>query len=284
MSDLIARAMTLNGKIRAVACNTTGLSNEIAFLQGASPIVSIALGRALSGVALLGSTLKAGQRIAIKFEGNGPLKKMVVEAESDGAIRGTVAVPDAVAETVPLLLGRAGFLTVTKDLGLKEAYSGTVQLYTSEIAEDIAYYLTESEQIPSAMGLGVALADDGQIEVAGGFLIQSLPPSDNAAVEQIMQSIAKLPSISSLLKAGKSPHELLELLLSGVEHHFLESTELSFRCACSRAKVEKALLSLGVREIKSIMEETGEAVVTCEFCKQSFHFGKDELEKIISVQ
>ncbi len=283
MSDQIARAMTLNGKIRAVACKTTGLANEIALLKGTSPIVSIALGRALSGVALLGSTLKQGQRIAIKFEGNGPLKKMIVEAESDGAIRGTVANPDAVAETVPLLLGQAGFLTVTKDLGLKEPYSGTIQLYTSEIAEDIAYYLAESEQIASAVGLGVALADDGQIEAAGGFLIQSLPPSDNAAVELIMQGIAKLPSISSLLKSGNTPQELLELLLAGVEHHYLESTELFFRCGCYRKKVEKALISLGTEEIKSILKDKGEVVVTCEFCKQNFHFGKDELETIISI-
>ena len=188
MHDHIARAMAVKGKIRAVACVTTKLANDICFLQGTSPIASIALGRALSGAALVGSTLKQGQRTAIKFEGGGPLKKLIAEVEWDGAIRGTVAVPDAVAESVPAALGRAGFLTVTRDLGMKDPYTGMVQLYTSEIAEDLAYYLTDSEQIPSAMGLGVSLADDGQIAVSGGFLIQSLPPSDEAAVAGELRS------------------------------------------------------------------------------------------------
>ena len=272
MTDHIARAMAAKGKIRAVACITTHLAQDICFLQDASPVVAMALGRALSGVALLGSTLKQGQRLAVKFEGNGPMQKLIAEADWDGALRGTVAVPAAMAEKVPDALGRAGFLTITKDLGLKEPYRGTVQLATSEIAEDLAYYLTESEQIPSAVGLGVSLAPDGQIEVAGGFLIQSLPPSDEAAVEQVMARIEQLPPLTSLLKEGKSPAELLELLLEGLEYNPLESTELSFRCSCCREKVERALLSLGQAELQRMIEEQGEASVTCEFCKQQYRF------------
>ena len=269
-SDHVARAMASKGKIRAVACVTTKLANEICFLQGASPAVSIALVRALSGAALLGSNLKQGQRLALKFEGSGPMKKMIAEVDWDGALRGTVAVPDAMAATVPELLGRAGFLTVSKDLGMKEPYGGTVQLYTSEIAEDIAYYLTESEQIPSAVGLAVTLADDGQIEASGGFLIQSLPPSDEAAVEKIMAAIATMPSLSSMLKEGKSPEEILNLLLDGVEHHPLESTDLFFRCGCSMEKVERALISLGNMDLECLVAEKGFAEVTCEFCRKKY--------------
>lgn len=280
MHDHTARAMAAKGKIRAVACVTTRLANDISFLQGASPAVSMALGRVLSGVALMGSILKQGQRVAIKFEGTGPMRKLVAEADWDGALRATVAVPAAMAESVPDLLGRAGFLTVTKDLGLKEPYSGTVQLVTSEIGEDLAYYLTDSEQIPSAVGLGVSLAADGRLAVSGGFMIQSLPPSDETAVERIMTAIASLPPLTVLLKEGNTPQELLELLLEGVDHHALESTDLFFRCGCSREKVERALLTLGKSELERMITEQDEAEVSCEFCKQQYRFERSELEQL----
>lgn len=284
MHDHTARAMAAKGKIRAVACVTTRLANDISFLQGASPAVSMALGRALSGVALMGSILKQGQRLAIKFEGTGPMRKLIAEADWDGALRATVAVPEAMAESVPDLLGRAGFLTVTKDLGLKEPYSGTVQLITSEIGEDLAYYLTDSEQIPSAVGLGVSLAENGRLAVSGGFMIQSLPPSDETAVERIMTAIASLPPLTVLMKEGKTPQELLELLLEGVDHHSLESTDLFFRCGCSREKVERALLTLGTSELERMITEQDEAEVSCEFCKQQYRFERSELETLVSNQ
>jgi len=267
--------MAAKGKLRAVACVTTSVVNDICFLQGCSPVVSVALGRAVSGAALLGSTLKQGQRMAIKFEGNGPMQKLIAEADWDGALRATVGVPDAVAESVPDALGRAGFLTVTKDLGLKEPYSGMVQLYTSEIAQDLAYYLTDSDQIPSAVGLGVSLAPDGQVAVAGGFLIQSLPPSDESAVEQVMTRIEQLPPLTTLLAGGTSPTALLELLLEGLEYNLLESTDLSFRCGCSLDKVERALLSLGKEELERLMAEQGSAEVTCEFCRRQYRLDRE---------
>jgi len=275
VNDHLARAMAAKGKLRAVACVTTSVVNDICFLQGCSPVVSVALGRAVSGAALLGSTLKQGQRLAIKFEGNGPMQKLIAEVDWDGALRATVAVPDAVAESVPDALGRAGFLTVTKDLGLKEPYSGMVQLYTSEIAQDLAYYLTDSDQIPSAVGLGVSLAPDGQVAVAGGFLIQSLPPSDESAVEQVMTRIEQLPPLTTLLAGGTSPTALLELLLEGLEYNLLESTDLSFRCGCSLDKVERALLSLGKEELERLMAEQGSAEVTCEFCRRQYRLDRE---------
>ncbi len=282
MNNQLARAMGAKGKIRAVACVTTQLADDISFLQGASPAVALAMGRALSGAALLGSTLKKGQRLALKFEGSGPIKRLIAEADWDGAVRATVAEPAAMADSIPALLGRAGFLTVTKDLGLKEPYSGMVQLYTSEIGEDLAYYLTDSEQIPSAVGLAATLTEEGRIAVCGGFLIQSLPPSDESAVEQIMATIAALPPLTTLLKEGKSPEGLLELLLSGVDHHPLESTELFFRCGCSKEKVEKALIAMGRTELERLIAEQGEANVTCEFCRQQYRLEKPELEQLLT--
>ena len=267
--------MAAKGKIRAVACVTTGVANDICFLQGASPITSVAMGRAISGAALLASTLKHGHRLAVKLEGNGPVRKIIAEADWDGALRATAGVPDAVSQTVPELIGRAGFLTLTKDLGLKEPYSGMVQLYTSEIGEDLALYLTESEQIPSAVGLATTLGEDGQIEASGGFLIQSLPPSDEAAVEKIMASISAMPSLATMMKAGRSPEEILETLLEGVEYHSLESTDLLFRCGCSRDKVERALISLGLEELERMIAENEGVSVTCEFCKKQYKLDEE---------
>lgn len=282
MTDHLARAMAAKGKLRAVACVTTRLTNDICFLQDTAPVGTIALGRVLAGAALLGSTLKQGQRLAVKFEGNGPLKKLIAEADWNGALRGMVAVPEGEADSVAAAIGKAGFLTVTKDLGLKEPYSGMVQLYTSEIAEDLAFYLTESEQIPSAVGLGVSLAPDGQVAAAGGFLIQSLPPSDEAAVEQVMAQIEQLPPLTTLLKEGTSPTQLLKRLLSGIDYTPLETTELHFRCSCSREKVERALLTLGRTELCRLATEKGEAQVTCEFCRQQYRFERDALETLKS--
>lgn len=280
MNDHIARAMAAKGKIRAVACITTTSANDICMLQDASPVVSLALGRALSGAALLGSTLKHGQRLALKFEGNGPMQKLVAEADWDGSLRATVAFPKIVADSVPAALGRAGFLTVTKDIGLKDPYSGMVQLYTSEIGEDLAYYLTDSEQIPSAVGVSVSLTPDGRIAASGGFLIQSLPPADETAVERIMTRIRALPPLSALLRDGKSPAGLLAELLEGTEYNLLESTDLRFRCGCSREKVEKALLALGKEELGHLVAEQGGARVTCEFCKQQYEFEQSHLERL----
>ena len=282
MQDHIARAMALKGSIRAIACVTTQLTNQICTMQETSPIATITLGRALAGTALLGSTLKQGQHIAVKFEGSGPLQKVIAEADWNGTLRGTVAQPQVDATSVPDALGRAGFLTVRKDLGLREPYSGTIPLYTSEIAEDIAYYLTDSEQVPSAVGITVRLDDSGMVSAAGGFLIQSLPPSDPAMVEQLLNSINKLPPLHELLTSGTTPTELLERLLSGIDHHLLEQTPLSFGCSCSQTKAEQAVCSLGVTELKTIIAEEETTTITCEFCKQRYTFGKEALEEIIS--
>ena len=282
MQDHIARAMALKGSIRAIACVTTQLTNQICTMQETSPIATITLGRVLAGTALLGSSLKQGQHIAVKFEGSGPLQKVIAEADWNGTLRGTVAQPQVDATSVPDALGRAGFLTVRKDLGLREPYSGTIPLYTSEIAEDIAYYLTDSEQVPSAVGITVRLDDSGMVSAAGGFLIQSLPPSDPAMVEQLLNSINQLPPLHELLTSGTTPTELLERLLSGIDHHLLEQTPLSFGCRCSQIKAEQAVCSLGVTELKTIIAEEESTTITCEFCKQRYTFGKEALEEIIS--
>lgn len=288
MSDYLVRIISKGGKVRALACVTTNLVNELCRRHETWPTASAALGRALTGGALFGALLKTGQRVALKFEGNGPLQKILVEGDSNGAVRGCVGVPHVHLPEkngkldVAGALGRAGFLTVTKDLGIKEPYRGTVQLFSSEIAEDLALYLTESEQIPSAVGLGVYVEPDNRVAAAGGFLIQALPPADDAAVETLMERIAQMPTISELLRNGKTPEELLSLLFADIPYDVLERRALAFGCSCSREKVERVLLSLGRDELTGLLEKQEEVRVDCEFCREGYVFDRKALELLLA--
>jgi len=288
MADKIVRALCLSGGIRVLVCNATELAREICALQQTSPTASIALSRGLAGGALMGALLKNGQRISLKFEGNGPLRKMIIEADSDGAVRGCVGNPAADLEPVAGkwdvagLIGRAGFLTVAKDLGWGgQPYQGVVQLVSSEVGEDLAYYLSDSEQTPSAVGLGVILSESGLISVCGGFLVQALPKADEGEIEKITGRIAKLPAFSELL--GQLGTEgLIRELFGDIPYTILESHDIFFRCGCGQEKVERALLTLGSPELKDMRSSGGGAEVTCEFCRKIFHLDAAELDVLIS--
>jgi len=284
--DHYLRAMTSSGGIRIIVCSVSTLAAEIIRLQEASPNVSVALGRGIAAGSLMGALLKPGQRVAMKFEGNGPMRKMIIEADSDGAVRGTVANPSAEATpvdgrwNVPEVLGRAGFLTVSRDLGIGgEPYHGTVQLRNSEIGEDLAYYLTESEQTPSAVGVSVRLASDGSVASCGGFLVQALPKSDDSEIAALLERIDSLLPITQLLDEGGTDL-LLSALMGKIPYNRLESRPLFFRCGCSREKVEQALYSLGEGGIRDLIDRDGFAEVKCEFCKTSYRLDADELKRL----
>lgn len=287
MDDYLVRTMTQDGSIRALACVTTHLVDEACRRHGTYPTASAALGRALTGGALMGALLKSGQRQALKFEGNGPLKKIVVEAESNGVVRGYVGVPTVNLPSrdgkldVAGAVGKEGFLRVTKDLRMKEPYTGIVRLYSGEIAEDLAFYLVESEQIPSAVGLGVFVEPDGTVAAAGGFLIQSLPPANEAIIDKLAGHIKELPAISELLRSGKTPEDLLGLIFADIPFTTLEKYVLAFRCSCSRERVEKALISLGLEDLASLLEQQEQTAVTCEFCHENYVFSREELERLL---
>ena len=288
MKDYLVRALTKDGNFRALVASTT-LSVKVAQRKHSCyPTALVALGRAMTGAALLAAAgLKEHQRLALKIEGNGPLQKILAEADSSGAIRGYVAKPDIEIPTrngkldVASAIGRAGLLTITKDLGLKEPYHGTVHLQTSEIAEDLAYYLTESEQLPSAVGLGVYLEPEKGIRSAGGFLVQALPNADPEMIEQITTQISQLPPITTLLKDKKVPEEILALIFQAIPYEILETKELFFRCSCSISRVKNALISLGKSELEAIMAEHGDAEVKCEFCRTRYVFPKEDLQEMI---
>jgi molecular chaperone Hsp33 len=287
MADQIVRALCLSGGIRVLVCNASLLAREVCVLQQASATASIALSRGLAAGALMGALLKDGQRTALKFEGNGPLRKMIIEADSDGAVRGCVGNPAAELEAengkwnVAGLIGRAGFLTVSKDLGVGgQPYQGVVQLVSSEIGEDLAYYLTDSEQTPSAVGLGATVSDDGQIAVCGGFLVQALPKADDGEIEKIMARIAGLPALSGLLEEDGAEGVIRELF-GDIPYTILESHEIFFRCGCGQEKVQRALLTLGSAELQDMRSKESGADVTCEFCRKAYHFDATELDSLI---
>lgn len=289
MADLLERVISETGNFFGIACNTTMLVAEACKRHGVGPTAAAALGRALTGAALLAALLKDEQSILLKFEGNGPLGKIITEAGSEGWVRGYVANP---LGDVPLRngridvasgLGRAGFLTVVKDIGRNTKYPGTIRLQTSEIGEDLAYYLAQSEQTPSAIALAIHLQKDGSIAAAGGFLIQSLPPADEQFLSKIEQRMGTMPPLSTLLVEGKTPKDILSLLFQDVPHRQIGSKELHYLCSCNRAKMQNALFSLGREEIRDLLEKEGGAEVRCEFCRQTYRFSRPELENLLQI-
>ncbi len=287
MPDYLIRVLSDKANVIGLACRTTQLVSLACRLHGTTPTATAALGRALTGGLLMGALAKPGLSVGLKFEGNGPLKKILVEADSEGTVRGFVGAPgvDVMVKDGKLhvsgVLGTEGHLTVFKDVGLDEPYQGIVKLRTGEIAEDIAYYFAESEQIPSAVGLGVFVETDGRVSAAGGFLVQSLPPSEETTINHLISNIGKIRSVTDVLREGKTPEDLLGMIFEGIPYKTLEKKGLSFRCTCSRDRIERVLISLGCGELRHLMEEIGEAEVTCEFCRTPYRFSRDELEQLI---
>jgi len=289
MTDILHRIIADDGRLFGLACDTTALVNEACKKHDVGPTAAAALGRALTGSALLAALMKDGQHIQLKFEGNGPLGKVITEAGYDGWTRGYVANPQA---EVPLKggkidvaagLGRAGFLTVTKDIGVKNRYQGMVQLYTSEIGEDIAYYLLESEQTPSVVALSVHLQRNGTIQAAGGYLIQALPPIDDNVLDALENKVQQLPPFTEQLIEGRSPADILADLFHEIPHHTTASTQLSYQCSCSREKMERAVFSLGHEELCSLLTQEDDVEVQCEFCRDSYRFSRNELERLLAL-
>ena len=286
MNDHLIRVISDEANVRAMACLTTATVREACARHRTSPTASVALGRALTGGVLMGALLKGRQRVALKFEGNGPLGKIVVEADPMCLVHGYVGNP---AADLPLkdgrfdvagLLGHAGVLTVTKDLLLKSPYQGVVNLASSEIAEDIAYYLTESEQTPSAMGLTTIPDDSGGIAVAGGFLLQSLPPANEEALDALTARIGAMPPLARLLHDGASPKDILDRIFGDIPYEILGHQDVAFHCGCSRDRIEQALITLGKDEIRSLAERGEETVITCEFCREPYAFSPEDLRKL----
>lgn len=282
MADQMIRILTSDGGLRATAADATGVVDEICRRQGTDLTAGVALGRLTVGAALLGSLLKGEQRLALQIEGNGPLQKLQAESDAAGALRASIKHP--VCDLPPrderfdvaTAVGRAGFLHVVKDLGLKEPYRGLVQLVSSEIAEDIAWYLTTSEQVPSSVALGVLPRADGSIAAAGGFLIQAMPGADDALLQHMEERVRTFPAMTSLLREGLTPDRILARLFAGIPYREQAVTPLRFHCGCSRKQALRILALLPAGERAALHQEE-EISVTCEYCREVYRFTPAEL-------
>lgn len=288
MKDYLVRVIAKEAGVRGLACTTTHLANEIAARHQAAPTAAVCLARGLTGGALMGALLKVGQRLALKVEGDGPLGKILVEADAYGRLRGyvgdkTLNLPLVAGQhNIVGAVGQFGFLTVVKDVKLPQLVDSVVPLQTATVDADLTFYLNQSEQVPSAVEIGVLADADGTITAAAGFLIQALPPYEEEVIQRIIGRIQNIPPIEDLLREGSGPEDLLALLFTGLAYEVLEERPLSFRCSCNRERSEQALINLGRDGLANLLETEREAVVDCHFCGQQYHFDADELALILA--
>lgn len=285
MKDYLVKIMAKEAGVRAFAVITTETADEARRRHETTPTATYVLAKALTASALMGALLKVQQRVALKFEGTGPLQKTITESDSYGNVRGYVANPDV---DLPKLedgsfdvvsaIGQAGLLTVVRDLKLKQLYEGVVHLEKSDIDADLTYYMNQSEQIPTHIETAVLLNEAGEVTVAGGILIQELPSKEGAnAVAQVQEKLQELPPLAQLLQDGKTPEDLLALTFADIAYEELEKRPIQFKCTCSRERTEQALLAIGADELRDLINNVGEAAIECHFCHEQYYFDKDEL-------
>lgn len=287
--DTLVRGMSNDGAFRVAAVNTTNLCDHICRLQQTDATASVALGRVVSAAALMISQLKGDQRLALSVEGNGPLKKLHAEVNARGHVCASIKNPLADLPPqgnkfdVATAVGRAGFLHVVKDLGMKEPYNGMVQLSTSEIGDDVAQYFAESEQTPTSVALGVMLNRAGHIRACGGLMLQVMPQTETEKIDTVENHIKSITSVSDLIAQGASPEDLIHHVFSPESVHLYPATELKFKCHCSKPGVARMLATLGVEELQELQNSPDESVITCEYCRTRYSFNTQEIEQIIET-
>lgn len=287
--DRIVRAISSDGMVQAAAISSRGIVERARQIHKTLPVATAALGRTLSGCSLMGNALKGrGASLTLQIKGGGPLGTVLAVSDPEGNVRGYVVNP---AVDLPLrpdgkldvgaAVGNEGTLTVIKDLNMKEPYVGTVDLLGGEIAEDIAAYFVESEQIPTACGLGVLVDRDQSVKAAGGYLIQLMPGADEDTICKVEGGIMAAPSVSAQLSEDDDPEHLLRTVMSDFDLKILDSTPVEYRCYCSRDRVERALISLGRPELEGILRDQGGCQMTCQFCDAVYDFSAADLEKLL---
>ena len=290
MSDQLVRAISKDGFVKAAAVSTRALTERARQIHQTSPVATAALGRLLAAGSMMGNELKGdGSSVTLRIKGDGPLGTLLVVADNEGNVRGSVQNPQIdlpIREDGKLdvggAVGHGGTLTVIKDLNLKEPYVGSVELLGGEIAEDLASYFVESEQIPTACGLGVLIDRDRSVLTAGGYLIQLLPGAGEDVITKVEGGIYAAPSVTNLLKENPDPAVLLKTVLSDFDMEILSVDPIEYRCYCSRERTERALLSLGSKELEKIVDEQGSAELTCQFCDRVQNFTKEDLTAMIA--
>ena len=286
--DQLIRVIARDAPVKAMAISARDTVERARAIHDCWPVASAALGRLLMAASMMGAAMKnENGAVTLRVRGDGPLGSLTAVSDSRGNVRGYVQNP---AVDVPrkakgkldvgAAVGADGDLTVIRDLGLKEPYVGSVQLVGGEIAEDIAAYFVESEQIPTACALGVLIAPDQTVQAAGGYLIQLLPGADEGVVSAVEQGVARLGAVSARLDGGMNPLELLQEALGAFELEVLETAPVEYRCYCSEERVSRALISMGRDELTSLIEEQGGAELTCQFCDKVYRYSAGDLRRL----
>ena len=288
MNDYIIRATAANDQIRAFAAVTTEMVETAREHHNTSPVATAALGRLLTAGAMMGSMMKGEKDVlTLQIKAGGPLQGITVTADSQGNVKGYVGNPDVCIPAnskgkldVAGAVG-PGFLTVIKDMGLNEPYSGQVMLQTCEIAEDLTYYFATSEQVPSAVGLGVLMNKNNTVRQAGGFIVQLMPFAEEEVISRLEQNVQKINSVTNLLEEGHTPESLLEKVLEGFDVQINEKMDTRFCCNCSKERVAKALISIGRKELNEMIQEGKPIEMNCHFCNTNYNFTVEELKEIL---
>lgn len=287
MTDYIIRATAADGQVRAFAAVTREMVETAREFHNASPVATAALGRLLTAGAMMGVMMKGEKDLlTLRIECQGPIEGLIVTANAAGDVKGYAFNPDVMLpanEQGKLDVGGAldlGVLSVIKDIGLKEPYIGQTILMTSEIAEDLTYYYANSEQIPSSVALGVLMNKDNTVRQAGGFIVQLMPGCSEEVIVKIEEKLATLDSVTNMFEAGKTPEDILEIILGDQDLEINEKIPTKFDCNCSKDRVAKALISIGKEEIQSMIDEGNDIVLNCHFCNTNYTFTVDELKEL----
>lgn len=291
MADKIVRAMAQNGDIRIIAAITTELVGEGVRIHNCAPTAAAALGRMLTAGSLMGSMLKSeSDSLTIKISGGGEAQGVIVTSYSDGHVKGYIGNPQVDLPPnekgkldVGGAIGKNGNLFIIRDMGLKEPYVGQVPIYTGEIGDDLAYYYTVSEQTPSAVGLGVLVDKDLSISAAGGFIIQMMPGANELVADLITYRLQEIPSITEMISKGMSIEEILNFIFDDMDLKILESMEPSYKCDCSKERVERAFISIGEKDLQELYDEGKEEELKCHFCNKSYKFTTEYIGELLQA-
>ncbi len=286
--DYMVRATAGNAQIRAFAATTKDLAEYGRKAHGLSPIAAAALGRLMTGTVMMGQMMdNDSDMVTVKMDGDGPMKCVLATADNKGNVKGYVSNPYVIME--PIASGHLnaggcigeGTFTVIRDMGLKEPYVGQVPLYSGEVAEDFTYYFTKSEQTPSSVGLGVLVERENlSVIAAGGFIVQLMPFADDQTITHLEFNLQKFSSVTDILKAGKTPEELLSIVLDGFDIEFTDKIDLNFYCNCDKDRVKRALMLIGKNDIDEMIADGKEVELCCQFCNKKYTFSIDELKDI----
>lgn len=287
MKDYIVRATAAKTQIRAFAASTTELVECARQHHNTSPVATAALGRLLTGGVMMGSMMKNETDVlTLQVKCGGPIGGLTVTADSRGKVKGYVNNPDVMLppKNGKLDVGGAlgpGFLNVIKDMGLKEPYSGQTILQTGEIAEDLTYYFATSEQVPSSVGLGVLMERDNTVRCAGGFIVQVMPFIEDEVLDRLEKNIQNLQSVTAMLDDGHTPEEMLGQVLEGLDVEIVDTLPAQFLCNCSKKRIEKAIISIGKKDIQSMIDDGEDIEVKCHFCNTAYNYTVDELKELL---